>query len=163
MGQPVYQQIVTVSGGAVKEPENLLVRIGTSFREVIECCGGWTEEPKKIISGGPMMGVAQYTLDVPVIKETAGILVFTKKEAVQAEPSNCIRCARCVNVCPIGLLPMNISAQSLLGNYEEAEKLHALDCIECGSCSYICPASRPLLHSIQVAKKQIIETNKQSV
>lgn len=163
VGQPVYQQIVTVSGGAVKEPKNLLVRIGTSFREVIECCGGWTEEPEKIISGGPMMGVAQYTLDVPVIKETAGILVFTKKEAVQAEPSNCIRCARCVNVCPIGLLPMNISAQSLLGNYEEAEKLHALDCIECGSCSYICPASRPLLHSIQVAKKQIIETNKQSI
>jgi len=162
IGQPLYQRIVTVSGGAVREPKNLLVRIGTSFREVIDYCGGWTEEPEKIISGGPMMGTAQHTLDVPVTKETSGILLFTKKEAAKAEPSNCIRCARCLHVCPIGLLPMNISSQSLMGNYEEAEKLHALDCIECGCCSYICPASRPLLHSIRVAKREILAANKQN-
>lgn len=149
---PLYQRIVTVSGGAVKNP-NVLVRLGTSFRDVIEFCGGWTEEPAKIINGGPMMGTALHTLDVPVTKQTSGILLFTKKEAEQPEPSNCIRCARCHYVCPIRLLPMNISAQSLLGNYEEAEKLHALECIECGCCSYICPASRPLLQSIQVAKR----------
>ena len=161
-GMPLYQRIVTVSGGAVKEPKNVLVRLGTSFRDVIEFCGGWTEEPAKIINGGPMMGTALHTLDVPVTKQTSGILLFTKKEAEQPEPSNCIRCARCHYVCPIRLLPMNISAQSLLGNYEEAEKLHALECIECGCCSYICPASRPLLQSIQVAKKEIIEARKQN-
>ena len=145
-GLPLYRKLVTVSGGAVREQKNLMVRIGTSFREVIDFCGGWTEEPAKVINGGPMMGVAQYTLDVPVTKETSGILLFTKEEAAVREVSNCIRCGRCISVCPIHLMPLTISARSLAGNYEEADKLHAMDCAECGSCSYICPASRPLLH-----------------
>ncbi|HHU79203.1 MAG: electron transport complex subunit RsxC [Caldicoprobacterales bacterium] len=159
-GLPLYRKLVTVSGGAVREQKNLMVRIGTSFREVIDFCGGWTEEPAKVINGGPMMGVAQYTLDVPVTKETSGILLFTKEEAAVREVSNCIRCGRCISVCPIHLMPLTISARSLAGNYEEADKLHAMDCVECGSCSYICPASRPLLHSIQMAKKEIMEERK---
>ncbi|HHY83533.1 MAG TPA: electron transport complex subunit RsxC [Clostridiales bacterium] len=159
-GEPLYKRIVTVSGSAVREPKNLMIRIGTSFRDVIEYCGGWTEEPAKVISGGPMMGIAQHTLDVPVTKGTSGILLFTEKEAALPEPSNCIRCARCVSVCPINLMPLHISAQSLKGNFDEAENLHALDCVECGSCSFICPASRPLLQSIRVAKKEIIAERK---
>ena len=159
-GKPLYQRIVTVSGGAVREPKNLMVRIGTSFKDVIDCCGGWIEEPVKVIAGGPMMGCAQHTLIVPVMKGTSGILLFTEKEAYEREPSNCIRCARCVEVCPIRLAPLYISAHSLKGNMEEAEKLDAMDCIECGSCSYICPASRPLLPSIMVAKKAIIADRK---
>ncbi|NLB42071.1 MAG: electron transport complex subunit RsxC [Clostridiales bacterium] len=159
-GMPLYQLIVTVSGGAVREPKNVLVRLGTSFKDVIDFCGGWTEEPDKVIAGGPMMGHAQHTLDVPVIKGTSGILLFTGKEAVFEEPSNCIRCSRCVEVCPVRLAPLYISAHSLKGNMEEAEKLNAMDCIECGCCSYICPAYRPLLPSIQVAKKDIIATRK---
>ena len=161
-GEPLIQRIVTVSGGAVSEPKNLLVRIGTSFRDVIDFCGGWEEEPAKIISGGPMMGIAQHTLDVPVTKGTSGILLFTEKEAAMPEASNCIRCGRCVSVCPIHLMPLFLSAQSLKGNYEEADKLHALDCIECGSCSFICPAARPLLQSICVAKKEILAARKRN-
>jgi len=160
LGEPLYQRVITVSGGAVKEPKNVLVRIGTSFREVIDFCGGWKEKPVKVVNGGPMMGIAVHTLDMPVTKQTSAILLFTKREAEQTNPSNCIRCARCHYACPIRLLPMNISAQSMKGNYEEAEKLHVMECIECGSCSYVCPASRPLLQSIQVAKKEIIALRK---
>lgn len=161
-GEPLYQRIVTVSGGAVRQPKNLMVRIGTSFQCVVDFCGGLKEDPAKVISGGPMMGIAQHTMNVPVTKGTSGILLFTEREAAIPEPSNCIRCARCVSVCPIHLLPLNLSAQSLKGNYEEAEKLHALDCVECGSCSFICPAARPLLQSIRVAKKEIIAARKRN-
>lgn len=161
-GEPLYQRIVTVTGGAVKEPKNLLVRIGTSFQDLVDFCGGLTEEPAKVISGGPMMGTAQHTLDVPVTKGTTSILLLTQKEAAIPETSACIRCGKCVGVCPINLLPLNLSALSLKRNYEEAEKLHAMDCIECGSCSFICPANRPLLQSIRVAKKEIIDNRKRN-
>ncbi|MGI6538641.1 MAG: electron transport complex subunit RsxC [Caldicoprobacterales bacterium] len=160
-GKPLYERIVTVSGGAVREPKNLIVRIGTSFKDVIDFCGGFKEEPIKVIEGGPMMGTAQHTLNVPVVKGTSGILAFTKTEAFLRRSSNCIRCGRCSSVCPIRLIPFKISTHSLKGNMDEAEKLHVLDCIECGSCSYICPASRPLLQSIKVAKKEIIEARKE--
>ncbi|HOB19413.1 MAG TPA: SLBB domain-containing protein, partial [Candidatus Atribacteria bacterium] len=146
----------------VKEPKNLLVRIGTTFRDVIDFCGGLVEEPAKVISGGPMMGIAQHTLDVPVVKGTSGILVLTKKEAELPEPSACIRCGRCVEVCPINLMPLQLSNAALKGILEEAEALHAMDCIECGSCSFICPAKRPLVHSIKMVKKEITARRKRS-
>jgi len=159
-GIPLIERIVTVAGGAVKEPKNLLVRIGTSFKDVIEQCGGFKEEPAKVISGGPMMGLAQYTLDVPVTKGTSGILLLTHQEAEVPPVQPCIRCGKCIGVCPIHLVPLNISAFALNEDFDNAEKAHALDCIECGSCSYICPAKRPLLQSIRMAKRAIIANRK---
>jgi len=161
-GMPLIERIVTVSGGAVREPKNLLVRIGTSFKDVVEFCGGFAGEPAKIISGGPMMGIAQYTLEVPVIKGTSGILLMNAEQARIPEPGLCIRCGRCVSVCPIHLMPLTLSANALNGNFDACENLHALDCIECGCCSFTCPAARPLLQSIRVAKKEIIQSRKRS-
>ncbi len=161
-GISLYERIVTVTGGVVKEPKNLLVRIGTSYQEVVDFCGGVTDTPAKIISGGPMMGISQYTLDIPVMKGTSGILLLTEKEAATPETGPCIRCGRCIEVCPIYLMPLSISAASLNRGYEQCEELHALDCIECGCCSFICPAVRPLLQSIRIAKREIILSRKRS-
>lgn len=161
-GEPLYQRIVTVTGGGVKEPKNLLVRIGTPFSAVLDFCGGISENTAKVISGGPMMGIAQHTLNVPVVKGTSGILVLTEEEARIPLPSACIRCGRCVSVCPMNLLPLTLSAQALNRNYEEAEKMHAMDCIECGSCSFVCPANRPLVDSIRVAKREITAARKRN-
>ncbi|MFU0800874.1 MAG: electron transport complex subunit RsxC [Xylanivirga thermophila] len=155
-GMPLVERVVTVSGRGVDEPKNLLVRIGTLFSYLVDRCGGIKEGAAKVISGGPMMGLAQYTLDVPVTKGTSGILVFTEEEAQVPPMQACIRCGKCVEVCPINLLPLTISSYALHDRFEECEDLHALDCIECGSCSYICPAKRPLLPSIRMAKREII-------
>lgn len=161
-GMPLIERIVTITGSAVKEPKNLIVKVGTSFKEVIEQCGGYKGEPGKIISGGPMMGIAQYSDEVPVIKGTSGILVLNEKEAHIPDPQSCIRCGKCVDICPVNLQPLFISQFSLKRMYDEAESYHALACIECGSCSYICPSKRPLLHSIRMAKKEIISKRKKS-
>lgn len=159
-GMPVVERVVTITGSAVKEPKNLMVKMGTSFNEVVEFCGGYTDDLGKIINGGPMMGIAQYTGEVPVIKGTSGILVLNKKDAKRPEESNCIRCGKCVDACPSGLQPFMISKNTLLGRYEEAEAYHAMDCIECGSCSFVCPAKRPLVDAIRIAKKEIIAKRK---
>lgn len=161
-GMPLIQRIVTVSGSAVRNPKNLYVRIGTSFKDVIEQCGGYKEEPGKLISGGPMMGIAQFTDEVPVIKGTSGILAFGKKEANLPESSNCIMCARCVEACPVHLMPYKISGYAIQKNFEAADEYHAADCIECGGCSYICPARRPLKETISIAKKEILARRKKA-
>lgn len=161
-GMPLIERVVTISGSAVKQPKNLLVKVGTSFKEVIEQCGGYKEEPGKIISGGPMMGIAQYGDEVPVIKGTSGILVLNKKEAKIPEPQPCIRCGKCVDICPVNLQPLFIAKFTEKRLYDEAEKYRALDCIECGSCSYICPSKRPLLQSIRIGKREIISQRKKS-
>ncbi|MDD3839606.1 MAG: electron transport complex subunit RsxC [Clostridia bacterium] len=156
VGMPLVERVVTVTGNGVKNPQNMLVKIGVTFREVIEQCGGFNGTPAKVIMGGPMMGLAQYSIDVPVIKGTSGILVLTEDEAKQHQVKQCIRCARCVDACPVGLMPINISNYISIGNLDEAEKLNVLDCIECGSCSFTCPARRPLLPNIRMAKQKII-------
>jgi len=161
-GMPLVQRVTTVTGSAVKNPKNLYIRIGTLFKDIIEQCGGFSEEPGKIINGGPMMGIVQYTDDVPAIKGTSGILILNKKDAQVPEPSNCIRCGKCVDACPVNLQPFMISRLAILNNFEEAEKYYAADCIECGSCSFICPAKRPLVETIRLAKKEVISKRKKA-
>ncbi|MBV1756357.1 MAG: electron transport complex subunit RsxC [Dethiosulfatibacter sp.] len=161
-GMPLVERVVTVTGSAVKEPKNLMVKIGTSFKDAIDFCGGYSEELGKLINGGPMMGIAQYTDAVPIIKGTSGILVLNKHDSVPPDPTNCIRCAKCIHGCPVYLQPLMISKNSLLGRFAEAEAYNAMDCIECGICSFVCPAKIPLVDSIRMAKKEIVEKRKKS-
>ena len=161
-GMPCIQRVVTVTGSAVENPKNLYLRIGTLFKDAIEMCGGYKEEPGKIINGGPMMGIAQHTDEVPVIKGTSGILVLNKEEAEVPQESNCILCGRCVEACPVYLMPFKINRFSKLKNIDGADEYHATDCIECGSCSYVCPARIPLKERISVAKKEILTRRKKA-
>lgn len=155
-GMPLIERIATVTGKGIKQPRNLLIKIGTSFKEIINQCGGYNGTPGKLIMGGPMMGLAQYTDEISAIKGTSGILVLSEEEARLPEPQNCIKCGKCVEICPISLQPLYISAFSLKNMHETAEKYNALDCIECGSCSFTCPSKRPLLQSIRVSKREIL-------
>lgn len=159
-GMPLIDRVVTVTGSGVKEPKNLLARIGTPFSDLIELCGGFNGDPGKVIMGGPMMGLAQKDLNVPVVKGTSGILVLTKEEAKHFEEGPCIKCARCVDMCPISLLPTRIAHFSKMEMWDEAEEYNALDCIECGCCSYICPAKIPLVQRIRIAKSEIMARRK---
>lgn len=154
-GIPLYKRVVTVSGPLVRNPSNLMVRIGTPIKALIEACGGCFDEPGKIISGGPMMGLALATDAVPVVKGMSGILLFHKKDAFSRPELPCINCAKCVDACPAFLLPTRIAECVEVGYFDMAEKLGALDCIECGSCAFICPSDRKLLQNIRWAKSEI--------
>ncbi|HIE16467.1 MAG TPA: electron transport complex subunit RsxC, partial [Bacteroidales bacterium] len=161
---PLIERAVTVTGKHVKDPKNLIVRIGTSFNELIENVGGIPENTGKIITGGPMTGKALLSTDIPVIKSTSGIIFFDDSEAHRKTYRDCIRCAKCVSVCPQGLEPFLLMNLVDRKNYERTEKEKVLDCIECGSCSYICPAYRPLLDFIRLGKttvNKIIRERKQ--
>ncbi len=155
-GLPLTHRVITVTGECVQRPGNFLVPIGTSFQQMIEAAGGTKGTVGKVISGGPMMGTAQITTDVPVIKETSGILVLSQEQCAPTHPLACIKCSRCGDVCPAYLLPMRIERAAILGRWDEAEDYGAMDCIECGCCSYICPSKRYLLHYIRLAKNQIM-------
>lgn len=153
--KPLIERVVTVTGKSVKKPCNLLVRIGTSVSELIEKAGGLPEDTGKVISGGPMMGKALNSLDVPVVKGTSGILLITEKETRRVPVVNCIRCGNCITVCPMGLEPYLIAQLAQIGNFELAENERVMDCIECGSCQYTCPSGRPLLDYIRVGKMKV--------
>lgn len=159
LGIPAYERVVTVTG-CVKEPSNFLCRVGTPLSALVEAAGGFSEPLAKIISGGPMMGIAINSLDIPVMKATSGILALDAKAVKKTEESNCIRCGRCIEVCPIGLQPLYIYAYASKNDFAGAEKLHAADCIECGCCSYICPAKRYLSQSARLAKTEILKSRK---
>lgn len=161
-GKPSYERVVTVTGNGIKEPKNLLVKIGTTIGDLIEQCGGFKGKPGKIIAGGPMTGFTQFALETPITKGTTGIIVMTEEEAAPVKASPCIKCGKCLEVCPVKLEPLYISAYSLKDRFDESEKLNALACIECGSCSYICPAKRPLTESIVHAKREITAKRKKS-
>lgn len=162
-GLPLTSRVVTVTGDAIKEPKNFRVKIGTGYRELIHAAGGFLEDPFKVISGGPMMGIAAHTLDIPVTKGTSGILCLTKNTAAIPEESNCINCGRCVDICPMNLMPIKLAANSTPDKYEVFDKCHGLDCIECGSCSYICPASRHLVQKIRTGKKIVLQHKKKNM
>jgi len=154
-GKPLIERVVTVSGKAVREPKNLLVRLGTPFSELIDYCGGFSAPPVKVVMGGPMMGLPQFDLSTPVVKGTSGLLLLTEDEVTLAEEGVCIRCGRCIDVCPMNLLPTEIAAYCRNGMWDEAEALDVLACIECGSCAYNCPARIPLVHYFKTAKAEI--------
>ncbi|MBE6044393.1 MULTISPECIES: electron transport complex subunit RsxC [Clostridium] len=155
-GRPTISRVVTVTGEAVKEPKNLRIRLGMSYRELVEACGGFKEDPVKIISGGPMMGMAVSTLDIPTTKGSSGILCLTEKQAVLPEESSCIRCGKCVQACPMFLIPSTLDSLGRRKEYDAFEEEHGLDCIECGSCTFVCPAKRHLIQSIRTSKRTVL-------
>lgn len=161
-GMPLIERICTVTGDGIVEPKNLMIKNGTMINEIVAQAGGYKGTPGKLILGGPMMGFAQYSDDLPSTKTTSGVLVFTEEQARLPEPDPCIRCGKCVSICPSFIQPFIVSAYSLKNMYDLAESYHAMDCIECGSCSFICPSKRPLLHSIRVAKREIISKRRKT-
>jgi len=154
-GKPLIERYVTVTGRGVKDPKNFLARIGTPFSQLIEEAGGLTESAAKVISGGPMMGMSQYTLDVPVIKGTSGILVLPMSEVSTKSYGPCIRCARCIDACPMKLQPSYIGLFIEKGRYQDAKEYNLMDCFECGSCTFVCPANRPMVQWVKKAKKEL--------
>ena len=154
-GRPLMRRIVTLTGGGVKNPGNYKIRIGMTFRDIVDAAGGFKENdpPVKLIAGGPMMGPTQFTLDVATVKTSSALLCLTAKEAFIPEERACIRCGKCVEHCPMGLMPFQLNAFALRGDGENFVKHHGLDCIECGSCSFECPAKRQLAQSIRAVKK----------
>ncbi len=151
-GKPLTHRIVTVSGRGIKEPKNLLAPIGASYRALIDYCGGMTEDAARVVAGGPMMGFTIGSLDVPVTKGTSGLTVLTRDEVRKAGETTCLRCGRCVDVCPLNLVPTKIALASKAGNMELAERHHITACMECGCCAYVCPASIPLIQLIRLGK-----------
>jgi len=153
-GKPLVSRVTTVTG-AVLEPSNLLLRVGTSFADAIAAAGGFSQEPGKIVAGGSMTGVCAPDASVSVMKTTNGIVVFTQKEAEASREIQCIRCGKCVFICPAKIMPFRLMELAERGELETAAREHAQDCILCGSCSYVCPSKRRLAASIKNAKEQL--------
>lgn len=157
LGIPLTERIVTISGEAIAEPQNFIVRIGTPFHDLIEVAGGLNEKTERVISGGPMMGIAQSDLSVPVIKATNSILCLLKDRNGAAENPVCLRCGKCVGVCPMRLQPLYMYRFVNAGRLDELERLNLLDCIECGSCAFTCPGKLPLVETYRKGKQLLRE------
>ena len=159
-GKPLMARTLTLSGDMVNNPGNYKVKLGSSYNDLIEFTGGLKGKPYKIISGGPMMGVALFSLDVPVIKTSSSILCVSEKLALLHEEQPCIRCARCLEHCPMGLIPLDLNKYVIHHDYAAFEENNGLDCVECGSCSYVCPSKRHLAQSIRAARRSVMESKR---
>jgi electron transport complex protein RnfC len=155
-GLPLIERIATVTGPGIVEAKNLRIRVGTSLSAMVDFCGGLQGDPAKIIMGGPMMGTTQLSLDIPATRGTSGVLLFREGDLALVPEGPCIRCGRCVGVCPARILPTTIAAYARLDLINEAEEYNAMDCIECGCCTYTCPAAIPLVQVIRLAKGAIL-------
>ena len=160
LGTPLTQRIVTVSGEAIAKPQNFIVRIGTPFRDLVAAAGGLNDKTERVISGGPMMGVAQSDLDVPVVKATNSILCLMKDENGAAENPVCLRCGKCVSVCPMRLQPLYMYRYVNARRLDQLERLNLPDCMECGSCAFTCPGKLPLVERFRAGKKMLKEAAK---
>lgn len=159
-GKPLMDRLVTVTGDAIENPVNIKVKLGTSYKELVEAAGGFKEDPAKIIAGGPMMGKAIYTLDLPATKSSSAILCMTKDEVTEYESSACIRCGRCVSVCPGRVMPNMLSDLAEAGAIDEFVANNGMECCECGCCSYVCPAKRHLTQTIAGTRKIVLANKK---
>ncbi|MFH1868882.1 MAG: electron transport complex subunit RsxC [Candidatus Omnitrophota bacterium] len=162
-GKPLYERVITVTGDAVSNPSNLLVRIGTPLSYIIDNCGGFKSDPSKIIMGGPMMGLAQFSNDTPVIKGTSGVLILSEKQARQRMSQYCIRCGKCIEACPLNLVPTDIARAAEYENFDMANELYAKDCMECGACAYSCPSNIELVQLIKHAKNILLRRERKDV
>ncbi len=153
--KPLFERVVTVTGKSVKNPGNFLARIGTPVQQLIDACGGLPDDTGKIISGGPMMGKALVNTDVPTAKGTSGITILNQKDAKRGEVHPCIRCAKCVSACPMGLEPYLMAQLAEHDQFERLEKEDVMDCLSCGACQFTCPANRPLLDYISLGKARV--------
>jgi electron transport complex protein RnfC len=160
-GKPLIERVLTVGGDGVREPKNLRVRIGTTFADVLAFCGGLTRDggELKLIMGGPMMGLAQYSLEVPVVKGTSGILAFARGARTERE-SPCIKCGRCVSACPMYLMPNRIADYAEMDKFAQCDEYGVRDCIECGACAYVCDVKRPIVHLVKYAKLNLAKAAK---
>ncbi len=154
-GRPLIERVATVTGEGIARPANVLFRVGTPLEDVIDFCGGMTPDIGKVIFGGPMMGVGQHTLDVPLIKGTSGILCLRESEVEEFLAGPCIKCGNCVDACPMGLVPSVLGVQAERGRFADMDDYHVLDCIECGSCAYVCPSYRPLVQLFRRGKAEL--------
>ena len=154
--KPLFERYTTVTGKKITNPGNFLVRMGTPMKDLIETCGGLPEGNNKILAGGPMMGKALTTTEVPVCKGTNSITVISDEEAVRKPIQPCIRCAKCVSACPMGLEPFLLATVSAMHNWEKAEAEDITSCIECGSCQFTCPSHRPILDNIRLGKSTVM-------
>lgn len=154
--KPLFERYTTVTGKKLRQPGNYLVRMGTPMKDLIAVCGGMPEEDSKVLAGGPMMGKAMTSTDVPVCKGTNSLTILSGEDAVRKEPQPCIRCAKCVSACPMGLEPYLLAKLSAVSNWERCESEDIVSCIECGSCQFTCPAHRPLLDNIRLGKQTVM-------
>ncbi len=152
LGKPLIEKVITVSGRGISRPANLLVKVGTKVSDIVEFCGGTTEDLARVVLGGPMMGFAVSTLDIPITKTTSSILFLSEDEIDTSELSNCIRCGWCLDACPMGLEPKEVGIYVEANRAEDTEQFGVFECFECGSCAYVCPAKRPLVQFVRLAK-----------